>query len=86
MKAVNHVEKDRKVALCRVCGGTGVVCRTERPVGLVGRVLNGRTTRTLRETCPQCEGSGRVWVSCVSDVTVETYAPGSLPGKEEDNQ
>ena len=41
-----EVKKDPKVALCRKCHGTG-------------KIVSGRFIRKT-ETCPQCEGSGRV--------------------------
>lgn len=57
--------KHPKVALCRRCGGLGFLTR-----------LDGMEENEITETCPDCEGSGRVWVSAVMDVTVDPYKPG----------
>lgn len=46
---IQEVSKGPRVALCRECGGSGVV-------------ISGRFIRK-EEICPQCEGSGRVIVS-----------------------
>ena len=53
------VEKPKKVSLCRKCGGTGFV--------RVG-ALDEKTRQ-----CPQCEGSGRVWVSCTMTLNITPY-------------
>lgn len=54
--------KHPKVALCRRCGGKGFLIR-----------LDEREENEYAETCPDCEGSGRVWVGAVMDITVEPY-------------
>lgn len=51
------IEKKAKVALCRVCKGTGL--------------LKDHQKRTCQ--CAQCEGSGRVWVSLKGELTIEPY-------------
>lgn len=52
------VEKPERVALCRRCHGTGI----EHPLDLVeGKV------------CRQCEGSGRVRVSCKMELEISAY-------------
>ena len=54
-----HVEKAEKVALCRVCKGTGVVQDDDyKPT-----------------TCTQCEGSGRVWVGAKTEFSIRPYKP-----------
>lgn len=53
------VKKPEKVALCQECGGTGSV--------ETGRVLK------RKETCPLCEGSGRVLVSGVTTLEIRAY-------------
>lgn len=83
MKDVQHIERGRKVALCRVCGGTGEICAEPGTrKGLRAYILGRNMSAARRATCPQCEGSGRVWVSCVTDLTVETYKPGEQPGEQ----
>ena len=51
-----EVTKPEKVALCRVCHGTGILTKH-------GQV----------EICPQCEGSGRVLVSCTMTLDIRAY-------------
>lgn len=46
--------KAPKVALCRMCHGTG---------------------RKGEDICPQCEGSGRVTVSCEMTLDIRPYHP-----------
>lgn len=53
--------KAPKVALCRKCYGTGR-WRKEKQDG----------TYSI-ETCPQCEGSGRVTVSAVMEYDIRPY-------------
>ena len=50
-----------KDALCRMCKGTGIVA-TEAP-------------QRYPEPCPQCEGSGRVTVSCEMTLDIRPYRP-----------
>ena len=57
--------KHPKVALCRRCGGQGFLIK-----------LDEREENEFTLTCPDCEGSGRVWVSAVMEVTVDPYRPG----------
>lgn len=52
-----------KVALCRMCKGRGIV-PTEAP-------------KRYPEPCPQCEGSGRVMVSCEMTLDLRPYRPKS---------
>lgn len=54
------VRKQPHVALCRECGGKGIISGDPPAV------------------CPQCEGSGRVTVSCVMDLDIRAYQPKRL--------
>ncbi len=56
---IKEVVKPEKVALCRECHGTGVVT--------VGKLLR------KQKACPQCEGSGRVLVSCEMKLDIRPY-------------
>ena len=53
------VVRPEKVALCRLCKGTGTVS---------GKDKHGRS---LLRVCPQCEGSGRVKVSGVMEFDIK---------------
>lgn len=53
------ITRPPKVALCRRCKGTGI------HTGAEGE----------RRTCPQCEGSGRVTVSCEMTLDIRPYKP-----------
>lgn len=53
------VMKPPKIALCRRCHGAG------RIVDALGRT----------NTCPQCDGSGRVTVSAVIEMEIRAYKP-----------
>lgn len=55
------VIRPEKVALCRLCKGTGTV---------PGKDKHGRL---LLRVCPQCEGSGRVKVSGVMEFDIKPY-------------
>lgn len=55
-----EVRRPPKVALCRVCGGRGFV-QGDSP--------------GERHTCLQCEGSGRVTVSCEMTLDIRPYRP-----------
>ena len=57
--------KHPKVTLCRHCCGFGFLVK-----------LDEREENEITETCPDCRGSGRVWVSAVMDVKVDAYTPG----------
>lgn len=57
----NHVTKEPKIALCRKCHGKGVF-------------TSGRFIKKT-EVCPQCEGSGRVTVSCEMTLDIRPYKP-----------
>lgn len=57
-----YVTKPPRIALCRVCGGTGMVAGDEP----------GET-----HTCIQCEGSGRVTVSSEMTLDIRPYKPKS---------
>ena len=63
-----EVTKEPKVALCRKCCGTG-------------RTVSGRILRKT-EICPQCEGSGRVTVSCEMTLDIRPYKPQCEPVAE----
>lgn len=53
------VKKGDKIALCRMCKGSGYVLDMA-PGGLM-------------ERCPQCQGSGRVIVNAVIMVDIRPY-------------
>lgn len=55
-----QITKPPRVALCRVCNGAGRVRGEEE-----GEY----------HTCLQCEGSGRVTVSCEMTVDIRPYTP-----------
>lgn len=55
-----EITRPPKVALCRICQGTGKV--------------EGDTPKE-RHTCLQCEGSGRVTVSCEMILDIRPYRP-----------
>ena len=55
-----EITRPPKVALCRVCKGTGRVTGDEE-----GEF----------HTCLQCEGSGRVTVSCEMILDIRPYKP-----------
>lgn len=57
-----EVKKLPKVALCRKCRGTG-------------KIVSGHLPKTM-EICPQCEGSGRVTVSCEMTLDIRPYKEG----------
>lgn len=56
--------KHPKIALCRRCGGSGFLVK-----------LDEREENEIIETCPDCEGSGRVVVSAVMEITISPYDP-----------
>ncbi|MDY2833455.1 MAG: molecular chaperone DnaJ [Sodaliphilus pleomorphus] len=55
------VNKSPKIALCRKCRGTGL-WRHESEDGVI-----------IEESCPQCEGTGRVTVSAVMEFDIRPY-------------
>lgn len=55
-----EITREPKIALCRVCRGTGRVSGDEPGESHV---------------CPQCEGSGRVTVSCEMTLDIRPYKP-----------
>lgn len=59
---IRQIEKPPRVAICRTCKGTG-------------RVENWSSGGEL-ETCPSCEGSGRLVVSCKMMVDTRPYREG----------
>lgn len=57
------ITRPPKVALCRVCKGTG-------------RITTGDYSAfPTYGSCPQCEGSGRVTVSCEMTLDIRPYRP-----------
>ena len=67
-----NVTKSPKIALCRVCHGTGVVLKTvEHP----SRFFVRKRPETTEDTCPQCGGSGRVTVSANIELDIRPYKP-----------
>lgn len=63
-----EIKRPPKVALCRVCKGTGHI--DEPPQEGYGPQ---RTPAQI--ACPQCEGSGRVTVSCEMTLDIRPYKP-----------
>lgn len=73
------VEKPERVALCRRCRGTGEIYTP--PGGEPLQALH--TPQSLCDgspnlgqqlkVCPQCEGSGRVMVSCKMELQIKPY-------------
>lgn len=57
-----EITRPPKVALCRVCKGTGTTW-TEY------------SSFNVPKVCPQCEGSGRVIVSCEMTLDIRAYKP-----------
>ncbi len=55
-----EITRPPKVALCRVCKGTGRVAGEDE---------------CEFHTCLQCEGSGRVTVSCEMTLDIRPYKP-----------
>ena len=56
-----EITRPAKIALCRMCKGTGILA-AEAPERHPYR-------------CPQCEGSGRVTVSCEMTLDIKPYRP-----------
>lgn len=56
-----EITRSPKIALCRMCKGTGILA-AEAPERHPYR-------------CPQCEGSGRVTVSCEMTLDIRPYRP-----------
>lgn len=56
------VSKSPRVSICGTCRGTGKIENFTHPEG--------------RMKCPQCEGSGRVIVSCEMMVDIRPYRDG----------
>lgn len=56
------ISRPPKVALCRECKGTG-------------QVYTDYSTFNVPKCCPQCEGSGRVTVSCEMELDIRPYRP-----------
>lgn len=63
-----EITRPPKVALCRVCKGIGQI--DEPP-----KAGHGPQREPSRITCPQCEGSGRVTVSCEMTLDIRAYKP-----------
>lgn len=61
--------KHPKICLCRQCGGAGFTTR-----------LDEREENEVTELCPNCEGSGRVVVSGVTEATIQPFVPLSTKG------
>ncbi len=60
---IQEVSKSPKIALCRKCHGTGYY-----------RHIETDSSSSVRP-CPQCEGSGRVLVSCKMHLDIRPYKP-----------
>ncbi len=63
-----EISRPPKVALCRICKGTGQISEPQQE----GRGPQ-RAPRLI--PCPQCEGSGRVTVSCEMALDIRPYKP-----------
>lgn len=63
---IREVSKPPKVALCRECHGTGFQKAS----------IDGTLTRVRY---PQCEGSGRVLVSCKMSLDIRPYRNSQQP-------
>jgi DnaJ-class molecular chaperone len=61
-----EIVKEKKIALCRKCHGTGEVEQQ-----LPGKLPWQKRKVTVE--CPQCKGSGRVRVSGVMKLEIEPY-------------
>ncbi len=59
--------KHPKITICRRCAGTGVY-----------QHLDADEREEVSEVCPDCQGSGRLVVSGVSEFTVQPYVPGTM--------
>lgn len=73
----SQVSKPPKVALCRMCHGTGTVpaeSKTERSVKTFLRGFRGAEP-VKTKVCPQCGGSGRVTVSASIEYEIRPYNP-----------
>ena len=69
MKNVMKTEKTyihRRVCLCRQCGGTGTVT--------VYAEKDLQHQYPEQKVCPQCQGSGRIWLSGTVIKQIEPYA------------
>lgn len=66
---IQEIKKAPKVALCRMCHGTGKV--------KMGKIFQKSVV------CPQCEGSGRVTVSCMMSLDIRPYHANVESGKDE---
>ena len=64
---IKEVTKPEKVALCRECHGTGKVTK----LGFIPE--QSPPTRSLSRKCPNCDGSGRVLVSCEMKLHIRPY-------------
>ena len=56
----------RRVCLCRPCGGTGTVT--------VYAEKDFQHQYPEHKVCPQCQGSGRIWLSGTVIKQIEPYA------------
>lgn len=63
-----EISRPPKVALCRVCKGTGMAEAAPQDG-------HGPMRERIMVTCPQCEGSGRVTVSCEMTLDIRPYKP-----------
>lgn len=60
---IQEVSKSPKITLCRKCHGIGYY-----------RHIETDCSSSVRP-CPQCEGSGRVLVSCKMHLDIRPYKP-----------
>lgn len=64
-----EVTKAPKVALCRMCHGTGRTFKALKPFDPT------KEQNCDPCVCPQCEGSGRVTVSAKMEYDIRPYKP-----------
>lgn len=69
------VSKAPKVALCRLCHGSGVIAENVTNGKMLGLLKKFNTTPPKTKTCPQCGGSGRVVVSATIEYEINPYTP-----------
>lgn len=67
---IEEIRKPLKIALCRKCHGTGRVRLAEETESAES---SSHTIGSNECTCPQCEGSGRVTVTCQMTLDIRPY-------------
>ena len=75
MEKVRQYKSD-KIEICRNCGGKGTVeeLKLINPSGEIFlKMFKGKSSFTKTETCPVCNGSGRVEKHTEITVTVRSF-------------